>query len=398
MRSLLAAAAFSLACALPAAAADLPAMDAPAADQAKTCTGPAEAKCRIELPTGISMAYWETGPADGPVIIFLHGLTDTARSWAATMAWLNQYYPKYHLIALDQRGHGESSMPSAAACPASPKSCFAPIHFAADLRAFMNAKGIEKATLAGHSMGSVVAQQAALDFPQRVERIILLATTNSSKDNAVLRDYVLKEPVMGAWKKGLDAKGITSPEAVWNATPRDADPKAEEWISKNWTVDMFAEPALITAITPETASVKMGTWIGASEALLEFDNTARLAALTVPTLVIWGTQDAIFYKAPDQDGLLAALKSSKAKWFWKQYGKVALPASGFQESDIGHNVQWEVPAAVGDDIAAFIATGQPSDSNYSMVKDGAGWKLDTGVGATVVKSRVKRPPPLTPSS
>ena len=390
MKSLLLSTALCLFSMAPAIAADLPSMadetQPPAAKSSESCTGPGEAKCRIELPTGITMAYWESGPADGPVIILLHGLTDTARSWAGTMAWLNRHAPKYRLIALDQRGHGETSMPSGKTCPEQPKNCFAPLHFAADLRAFMNAKGIEKATLAGHSMGSIIAQQAALDMPQKVERIILVATTNASKDNAIIRDYVLKEPVLGAWKKGLDAKGMTTPEAVWNATPLDADPAAADWIAKNWTIDIMADPALTAAITPETARTKMGTWIGATEALLEFDNTARLASLTVPTLVIWGTQDSIFYKAPDQDGMIAALKTSKAKWFWKQYGKAPLAASGAQDSDIGHNVQWEVPDSVADDIAAFIATGQPSDANYSMVKDGTGWKLETGVGATIVKS------------
>lgn len=390
MKSLLAATAFSLALAIPAFAADLPSMpeeQPPATDQSsKTCAGPAEAKCRIELPTGISMAYWESGPADGEVIIFLHGLTDTARSWADTMAYLQRYFPKYRLIALDQRGHGETSMPPGKTCPTSPKNCFAPMHFAADLRAFMNAKGIGKATLAGHSMGSIIAQQAALDMPERIERIILIATTNASKDNAVVRDYVLKEPVMGAWTKGLAAKGITTPEAIWTATPLDADPAAADWIAKNWTVDMFAKPELTAAITPETARTKMGTWMGATEALLEFDNTARLASLTVPALVIWGTQDAIFTRA-DQDGMIAALKASKARWFWKQYGKVPLPASGAQDADIGHNTQWEVPEAVGNDIAAFMATGSPSDSNYYMAKDGTGWKLMQDVGATIVKSQ-----------
>ena len=389
MKTMPAAFALALLFTQPAFAADVPAMSPetpPAAEtQSNACTGPAEAKCRIELPTGISMAYWEAGPADGPVIIFLHGLTDTARSWAGTMAYFQRYFPKYRLIAIDQRGHGETSMPLGPACPASPKSCFAPIQFSADLRAFMNAKGIDTATVVGHSMGSIIAQQAALDMPDRVERIVLVATTNASKDNAVVRDYVLKEPVMGSWKKGLEAKGLSSPEAIWNATPLDADPAAADWIAKNWTVDIMADPALTAAITPETARTKMGTWIGATEALLEFDNTARLAALTVPTLVIWGTQDAIFYKA-DQDNMIAALKTSKADWYWKQYGKAPLAATGAQDSDIGHNTQWEVPNEIGNDIAAFIATGSPSDTNSYMVKDGTGWKLVNESGATIVKS------------
>jgi non-heme chloroperoxidase len=336
------------------------------------CETIAGTKCMIELTTGIKMAYLETGPKDGKTVILLHGLTDTSRSWATTLDVLHASDPSLHIFALDQRGHGATSMPSGATCPASPKSCFSPPLFAADVISFMNEKGINKATIAGHSMGSIIAQEVALLRPERVERIILIATSNRSKDNPVLRDYVLNEPVLGSWKKALDAKGITSLEAVWNATPRDADPKADEWVAKNWTVDSFADQNYINAITPETSVTKMGTWIGATEALLDFDNTEALAKLTTPTLVLWGSQDSIFYFAPDQTGMLAALRTSKAPFVWKQYGKVALPASGVQESDVGHNLQWEVPKEVAADILSFMSTGQPTlnRTNAEVATDG----------------------------
>ena len=357
-----------------------------AADLPDRCADPNGTKCTVELSTGITMAYLETGPTDGKTVILLHGLTDSSRSWAATMAAMHAADPLLHIYALDQRGHGATSMPPGASCPAAPKWCFAPVVFAADVVSFMNKMGIEKATVAGHSMGSMIAQELALDQPSRVERIVLVASTNSSKDNPVLRDYVLREPVMGGWKKGLDAKGITTPEAVWKATPRDADPNADDWIMKNWVVDPVADQALIKAIEPETGSVRMGTWIGATEALLDYDNTARLAALTAPTLVIWATQDAIFYKTPDQDGLIAALKSSKAPFTWKQYGTVALPKSGFQEGEIGHNVQWDAPEQVAADIVSFIATGKPTADHYRAQSEGGKISIVTEDGKAILVS------------
>ena len=282
-----------------------------------TCTTVNDTKCFVDLHTGIRMAYIEVGPADGKAVILLHGLTDTARSWSVAMAALHAADPSLHIYALDQRGHGASSMPVGSACMASPKSCFAPALMAADVISFMNVKGIAKATIAGHSMGSIVAQVVALNRPERVEKIILVATTNSTKNNPVVSEYVLKEPVLGAWKKALDAKGITSAEAVWNATPRDADPKADDWILKNWDVDPIADQALVNSIVPDTAVTKMGTWIGATTALLEFDNTAALAKLSTPVLVLWGAQDPLFYFQPDQTGMLAALRTSKAPFIWK---------------------------------------------------------------------------------
>jgi pimeloyl-ACP methyl ester carboxylesterase len=345
---------------------------ASAADLPDRCADPNGTKCTVSLPTGVTMAYLETGPADGKTVILLHGLTDSVRSWAPAMKALHEADPNLHIYALDQRGHGGSSMPSGANCPKAPQWCFMPVNFAADVVAFMNTMNISKAVIAGHSMGSMVAQELALDQPSRVEKIILVATSNATKDNAVVRDYVLKEPVMGAWKTALDAKGITSPEAVWNATPRDADPKADDWILKNWDVDPVADQSFVTSIVPETAQVKMGTWIGATSALLAYDNTERLKALTTPTLVLWGSQDAIFYKSPDQDGIIAALKSSKAPFVWKQYGTVALPQSGYQDVEIGHNVQWDAPQQVAADILSFINTGKPTaDAFHAEAANGA---------------------------
>jgi non-heme chloroperoxidase len=371
--------AFILGLATAAMAADV-VMPAETPAAAAGCESIAGTKCTIDLKTGIKMAYLEVGPKDGKAVILLHGLTDTSRSWATTMEAMHASDPSLHIFALDQRGHGASSMPPGATCPTTPKSCFAPPLFAADVIAFMNEKAIDKATIAGHSMGSVIAQEVALQRPERVERIILIATSNRTKDNPILRDYVLNEPVLGSWKKALDAKGITSPEAVWNATPRDADPKADEWVAKNWTVDNFADQTYINAITPETSVTKIGTWIGATEALLDFDNTDHLKQLTTPTLVLWGSQDSIFYFAPDQTGMLAALRTSKAPFVWKQYGKVALPASGVQDGDLGHNLQWEVPKEVAADILSFIATGQPTldQTSATLATDGPKMTADAG--------------------
>ena len=47
-----------------------------------------------------------------------------------------------------------------------------------------------------------------------------------------------------------------------------------------------------------------------------------------------------------------------------QYGVVPLPASGAQENDIGHNLQWEAPKAVAADILSFVKTGMPTSNAY----------------------------------
>lgn len=342
-----------------------------AAGKPAACATVEVERCFADLSTGIRMAYVEVGPSGGRTLILLHGLTDSARSWSLAMAALHAKDPTLRIVAIDQRGHGQSSMPPAAECAATPKACFTPGLFAADLLAFMDLHQIGKATIAGHSMGSMVAQEIALEHPDRLEAAVLIASSNRTAGNAVLSDYVLKEPVLGSWKTSLNAKGITDATEVWSATPLDADPEAEAWIAANWDVDPAASPSLDSAIAEETAHVRLGTWRGATEALLEVDNTQRLAGLKVPTLVLWSTQDSIFYYDPDQVGLMKSLGKATAgqgtKVVWKQYGVDPLPASGAQNSDIGHNVQWDAPDQVADDILSFMTNGEPTRDGYRAV-------------------------------
>ncbi|MCX7058417.1 MAG: alpha/beta hydrolase [Proteobacteria bacterium] len=172
-----------------------------------SCDDPDKAKCTIELATGIRMAYLEVGSPSGKAVLLLHGLTDSSRSWSTTMATLHSADPTLHVFALDQRGHGASSMPSGADCPIFPKSCFQLEQFSADVVAFMKQKGLKSATIVGHSMGSFVAQQIAFDRPELVKGIVLVATAPYAKGNPFLRDFVLSEPVLGTLEEGPSGEG-----------------------------------------------------------------------------------------------------------------------------------------------------------------------------------------------
>lgn len=327
------------------------------------CSSVAASRCVEKLPTGIDMAYIEVGPKDGKPVLLIHGLTDSVRSWSLAMEDLHKIDPDLRIIAIDLRGHGQSSMPDAKACAPDPEACYRMSDLAGDVVAFMKAKGIAKADMAGHSMGSFVVQEIALTHPEMVGHAILVATGAKSVGNAALSDFVLKQTVEGAWKKALEAKGYAFPSAVYELTPLDADPNAMEWIAANWTLDPAAQPAFLAPYTPETAKTRLGTWIGATRGLLAQDNTERLKSLSVPALVLWATQDSI-YLAKDQDEIKASLKDATAKtgvtFYWKEYGALPLPASGAQETDIGHNIQWSGSETVAKDIEAFIKTGAPT--------------------------------------
>lgn len=321
----------------------------------------ARTKDTVALPTGVTLAYVEMGPAGGEPVAFLHGITDTSRSFRDVLPRLSELRPELRLLALDLRGHGDSSMPDPARCRSTPEACFRVADYAKDTIAFLDAKGIERANLVGHSLGSFVAQEVALTHPDRVTRIALIASSASVVGHPAIQDFLLAGLVEGPWKEALEAKGLQWPDQAYEKTPLDADPSAEQWLLANWVTEPTADPRLLAEIASDTARVRLGTWLGAGRAVLEFDSRERLRGLTVPTLALWPVQDPMFLEQPHQreliDALHAATRDCGLHFTWKQYGRAPLPESGIPDREISHNMHWGPADAVAKDLALFLREG-----------------------------------------
>ena len=118
-------------------------------------------KKKAALANGITLAYVELGNPDGPPLLLLHGYTDSSRTWSL----LAPYLDKYRLLMPDQRGHGASD---------SPECCYSTSQYAHDAKLFMDAIGVDRAHVVGHSMGSMVAIHMAAEYPDRVSSIGLI--------------------------------------------------------------------------------------------------------------------------------------------------------------------------------------------------------------------------------
>src|SRR5689334_24781195 len=96
---------------------------------------------RVSLPTGVTLEYVEQGSPSGLPVLFAQGLSDSLRSYEPVLPHL---LPSIRAIAVSQRGHGDSTRP---------ETGYRVRDFAADLAAFLDAIGVERAVAVGHSMG-----------------------------------------------------------------------------------------------------------------------------------------------------------------------------------------------------------------------------------------------------
>src|ERR1700761_3555000 len=111
---------------------------------------------------GRSVSYLKAG--EGPLLLLVHGMAGTARNWEAVMEPLALHNT---VVAPDFPGHGDSA-------PGGGDYSLGSL--ASGLRDLMIALGHERATLVGHSLGGGVALQFAYQFPEMVERLVLVSS------------------------------------------------------------------------------------------------------------------------------------------------------------------------------------------------------------------------------
>lgn len=210
------------------------------------------------LQSGVRSGKTSTGIAydvrgSGPVIVLLTGSNLDRRMWDREAAWLSKTHT---VVRYDLRAHGHSD------------TATAPFSMLGDLIGLMDTLKIEKATLIGLSAGSTIALDAALEHPDRVDRIVLAGPAPSGYIPKVQPPFVAD--LMAALKAADYAKipDILLATPVFASTP-EAQPLVRRMVTENdkmWT----AKRELMQAPKPALD---------------------RLESVKVPTLVLIGDQD-----------------------------------------------------------------------------------------------------------
>jgi pimeloyl-ACP methyl ester carboxylesterase len=266
---------------------------------ASGATAPAESRW-LTLGNGVTLRYEERGDPSAAAVVLLHGLTDSRQSYERLTALLP---PRIRTIAIDLRGHGDSDRPGE----------YGIADMAGDVVRFLDAKGERRVTLVGHSMGSLVAREAARRGRDRVTRLVLIGS-GVSFDN----------PAVRAFAEELRARG------------NDLDAAFVEGFQRS-TLHAPVPQRFFDGVMAASCSVPPVVWRRAVDGILAYDDARALEAIRVPTLLIWGAHDGITSRA-DQDRLLSGIAGSYL---------VVYP-------DVGHAPHWERPAVVVADLLAFL--------------------------------------------
>jgi pimeloyl-ACP methyl ester carboxylesterase len=239
------------------------------------------------LASGVRLRLVDRGPVDGPAVLMLHGYTDSSFSFSRVLPLMP---PHLRVIVPDQRGHGDSDRPATG---------YTVDDFATDALQLLDALGIDRATIVGHSMGSFVARRIAERAPARVTRLVLIGTGLTPRTPAVAE--------------------------LFEAVQALGDPVDEAFV-REFQTSMLCHPAppeFLARVIADSRKVPARVWRAALAGLLDYQPQWPL---TCPTRVLGGDRDAVF-SVSDQTAVVTST------------GRATLHL----EPGVGHSFQWELP-------------------------------------------------------
>jgi 2-hydroxy-6-oxonona-2,4-dienedioate hydrolase/4,5:9,10-diseco-3-hydroxy-5,9,17-trioxoandrosta-1(10),2-diene-4-oate hydrolase len=257
----------------------------------------------------------------GAPVLLLHGGGPGASGRSNYSRNIDALAEHFHVIVPDLPGYGRSSKGIDGSDPFG--------YLADTIRALLDALGIERASLVGNSYGGACALRLALDSPERVDRLVLMGpggvgTTRAlpTKGLGSLLGYYAgdgpsREKLETFIRTYLVADGASVPDAV-----------IDERYQASLDPEVIANPPLRRPTGP---SALRTLW------RMDFTRDKRLAALAVPTLVVWGTEDKV--NRPSGGPMLAK----------------TIPNCRLMEvKNAGHWVQWEQPDRFNAAVIDFL--------------------------------------------
>jgi pimeloyl-ACP methyl ester carboxylesterase len=311
----------------------------------------ADDRVQYQIIHGYRRAFVHTGR--GPAVLLIHGIGDRHDTWRPLIAELAR---NHTVIAPDLLGHGRSDKPRADySVPA----------YANGMRDLLTVLGIDRATIVGHSLGGGIAMQFAYQFPERCERIALVATGGVGRDvHPLLRlaaapnsDVLL--PLLGRRPVKRIGRAI-----LW-ALHRFGSDLGIDAHDLQQVFEALPDPATQRAFL-RTLRTSID-WRGQHITMLDRCYLSR----GVPTLLIWGSRDVILPFAHAR-AAHAAMPGSRLEVF----------------EGAGHYPHHADPARFLRVLSEFIASTPPSTYDRAAWRDLLRRGKDEPTAATARSERV----------
>jgi pyruvate dehydrogenase E2 component (dihydrolipoamide acetyltransferase) len=223
---------------------------------------------------GRTVRYLKAGPDQGTPIVLIHGFGADITTWMFNQAALSEERPVY---AVDLPGHGGSAKDVLGGSVAD---------LAAVILGFMDTVGIDKAHLVGHSLGGAIAIEVALDAPERVTALTLIAPAGLGAD--ISRNFI--EGFIGE-SRGRKLRPVLEMLV--------ADPGMV-------TADMVEEVLKFKRLDGAVAALRTIADANFADGAQRVSLRDRLSTLKVPVQVIWGETDQIL-SAGHAEGLPSSI-------------------------------------------------------------------------------------------
>ena len=180
----------------------------------------------------INLAKWQ---GTGTPILCIHGITANCRCWDTLAEVLT---PEYHVFAMDLRGRGQSDKPSKG---------YALEYHLQDINCLLDDLGLERVVIVGHSLGAFIGLAFAAEYPERVDRLILVDGGGDLSKDQMGKVFIGIKPA-------LDRLGQIFPSVDAYLEKMSAAPYIQPWSSVTETYYRYeteeVEGGVRTNITP----------------------------------------------------------------------------------------------------------------------------------------------------